>query len=170
MTEIKNKPYLMAVLSGVAYRESCLLKDVESFVTMAKSNYLELPIIENIANSNNIHISNAIEKIKNLNSKRIGFLGLSFKPGTDDLRNSPYVILAEHLIGKGYNLKIFDKNINLSKLLGSNKRFIEEELSHIDRLLVNEIEEIFDYEIILLNQDYKIEHLVNESHVVIDLR
>ena len=92
--------------------------------------------------SNEKQITRAYDLIKTAGKKEIGILGLSFKDDTDDLRESPMVILAEQLIGHRYNLKIYDKNVSLAKLCGANKEFIDREIPHISRLMVNDIEEI----------------------------
>jgi len=155
---------------GFAYGGSCLPKDLKSFVTMAKKKYIKLPVLEGIAKSNDEHIADAIEKIFSFKSKKIGMVGISFKPGTDDLRESPYVRLVEYFLGKGYNIKIYDPNINVSKLMGANKEYIEKELGHIDRLLVKDLKDVFENDIILLARNENIDKFISERHFVLDLR
>jgi len=155
---------------GFAYGGSCLPKDLKSLVTMAKKKYIKLPVLEGIAKSNDEHITDAMEKIFSFKSKKIGMVGISFKPGTDDLRESPYVRLVEYFLGKGYNIKIYDPNINVSKLMGANKEYIEKEFGHIDRLLVKDLKDVFENDIILLARNENIDKFVSEKHFVLDLR
>ncbi|MBI3367543.1 MAG: GDP-mannose dehydrogenase, partial [Burkholderiales bacterium] len=95
----------------------------------------ELPMLSNILASNRQHLDLALNKIVDSGKRRVGFVGLSFKTGTDDLRESPLVTLAEQLIGKGYALRIYDPEVHLAKLLGANKSFIERHLPHIGEML-----------------------------------
>ncbi len=129
---------------GMAYGGSCLPKDLKGLVTIAHDNYLTTPIIDSIENSNEIQKTRVLELVKKYDKKNIGLLGLSFKKGTDDLRFSPSVELAESLIGKGYNLKIFDKNVQLSKLMGVNKNFINKHLPHISNILENNLGKVIE--------------------------
>ncbi len=109
---------------GFAYGGSCLPKDLKGLQTLAHDLYLEAPVIESISKTNEIQIQRAVELIYKYGNKKLGFLGLSFKAGTDDLRNSPAVSVIESLLGKGCDITIYDKNINLSLLTGTNKEFI----------------------------------------------
>jgi len=92
--------------------------------------------------SNRKHIDLAIEKIKKSKKRHVGFLGMSFKAGTDDLRESPTVTLIEYFIGKGYDLSIYDKNVNIARLVGSNKEYIEREIPHIAKLMRATMDEV----------------------------
>ena len=123
---------------GFAYGGSCLPKDLKGLRTMAHDLYLETPVIENIERSNEAHKKHILERIVSFEKKKIGFLGLSFKAGTDDLRNSPIVDILESLLGKGYEVMIFDKNVNISKLIGANRDFIMKKLPAISRNLVDD--------------------------------
>lgn len=120
---------------GFAFGGSCLPKDLRATSYLAKQHDVELPMLAGILRSNQLHIDLAIGKILASGCRRIGLFGLSFKPGTDDLRESPLVMLAEQLIGKGLQLAIYDENVHLSRLLGANKRYIETHLPHIGDLL-----------------------------------
>jgi GDP-mannose 6-dehydrogenase len=127
---------------GMGYGGSCLPKDLKGLNAIAYDNYLNTPLLKGIDESNIVHNNRAFELVEKFQSKRVGIIGLAFKKGTDDLRYSPAVNLAEKLAGKGYDVKIYDKNVVLSKLLGANKSYIEEKLPHISAMLVNSIEEV----------------------------
>ena len=127
---------------GYAFGGSCLPKDLRATSYLAKMRDVELPMLNGILQSNRSHIDLAREKVLATGKRKIGLLGLSFKPGTDDLRESPLVTLAEQLIGKGVELQIFDQDVLLSRLLGANRRFIEQHLPHIGDLLQPELEDV----------------------------
>jgi len=154
---------------GFAYGGSCLPKDLRSFVMMAKNKNIEVPVIENISKSNELHIQDAINKIESHGKKKIGFVGLSFKQGTDDLRESPAVKVVDYFIEKGYDIKIYDPDVYLSKLVGANKDFIEKEIPHIGKLLTKELKDVFDNEIIVLNRKENIKKYLTDKHSVVDL-
>jgi GDP-mannose 6-dehydrogenase len=124
---------------GFAFGGSCLPKDIRAMSYKAKVLDLELPIINSILPSNSIQLNRALQMIIANNKKKIGVLGFSFKAGTDDLRESPMVELIERLIGKGYDLKIYDKNVRLASLIGANKDYILNRIPHISKLMVNDI-------------------------------
>lgn len=124
---------------GFAFGGSCLPKDLRATTYLAKMRDVEMPMMAAILASNRNHIDHAIQKILALGKRRIGMVGLSFKTGTDDLRESPLVSLAEFLIGKGMSLKIYDPEVHLSRLLGANRRFIEEHVPHIGSLLEKDL-------------------------------
>lgn len=130
---------------GMAYGGSCLPKDVKGLYTIAHDYYLATPIISAIENSNNIQKAKILELIEKSKLKKIGFFGLAFKKGTDDLRFSPAVELVETLIGRGYSVKIYDRNVMLSRIMGANKSFIEAHLPHISTLLENELTSVVEY-------------------------
>lgn len=121
---------------GFAFGGSCLPKDLRATNYLAKIHDVELPMLNGILQSNRQHIDRAVAKVLESGCRKVGMLGLSFKTGTDDLRESPLVILAEQLIGKGIQLSIYDPDVQLSRLLGANRRFIETQLPHIGDLLV----------------------------------
>ncbi len=120
---------------GFAYGGSCLPKDLRALLHLAKRNDVDLPLLIGVGQSNNLHIEHAATLVKEHGSRKVGMIGLSFKPGTDDLRESPLVSLAEQLIGKGYQLKIYDPAVSLAKLIGANKRYIEQAIPHIGTML-----------------------------------
>ena len=124
---------------GFAFGGSCLPKDLRATMYMSKTHDVELPVHGSIMQSNRAHIDHAVAKVLATGRRRIGMIGLSFKTGTDDLRESPLVLLAEHFIGKGLALKIYDPDVNLSRLLGANRRFIEQHVPHLGSLLCDDL-------------------------------
>lgn len=127
---------------GFAYGGSCLPKDLKGLKTIAHDFYLPSPVIESIENSNNNHKQVAIQIIEKQGKKKVGILGLSFKEGTDDLRFSPIVEVAEYLLGKGYSLEIYDRNVSASKLTGTNKEFIDRHIPHLSDLISDDLEQV----------------------------
>ena len=127
---------------GFAFGGSCLPKDLRATIHLAKTHDVELPMQAAITTSNRAHIDLAIAKVAATAKRRIGMIGLSFKTGTDDLRESPLVLLAEHFIGKGCTILVYDPEVHLSSLLGANRRYIEQHLPHIGSLIRNDIAEV----------------------------
>lgn len=127
---------------GFAFGGSCLPKDLKGLQTLAHDLYVDIPLIESINKTNEIQIQRATKLIYKYNNKKLGFLGLSFKAGTDDLRNSPTVSIIEALLGKGCKLGIYDKNINLAMLTGTNKDYIDSRIPHLSNLLVKDAEKL----------------------------
>ena len=125
---------------GFAFGGSCLPKDLRALLHMAKSNDVDLPMLQGILPSNDQHIAHVAQKVMSHSSRKVGLVGLSFKQGTDDLRESPMVKLAEILIGKGYELSIYDPAVRGAMLLGANKRFIESTIPHFAGLLRESLE------------------------------
>jgi GDP-mannose 6-dehydrogenase len=130
---------------GFAFGGSCLPKDLRALVYQARRHDLDLPLLNAVIPSNQRHVERAFELVAESGSRRVGLMGLSFKAGTDDLRESPLVELAERLIGKGYEVRIFDPNVNLSVLLGANREYIQTRIPHISRLMVPSAEELLDH-------------------------
>ncbi|HSK78230.1 MAG TPA: nucleotide sugar dehydrogenase [Thermoanaerobaculia bacterium] len=120
---------------GYAFGGSCLPKDLRAFLHRAKILDVEMPLLAQLLPSNGRHIDRAFDLIAQNGRGRIALFGLAFKGGTDDLRESPLVTLSERLIGKGYELRIFDPDVNTARLMGANREFIEREIPHIDRLM-----------------------------------
>jgi GDP-mannose 6-dehydrogenase len=132
-TKLNVSPaYLMP---GFAYGGSCLPKDLEALKSIAHDRYVTTPVLNAISSSNKAHIERAISAIFQWKPKSVGLLGLSFKKGTDDLRNSPLVDIAEALLAKGLEVRIYDESVSISRLVGSNKSFIEMHLPHLSRCL-----------------------------------
>jgi GDP-mannose 6-dehydrogenase len=129
---------------GFAFGGSCLPKDVRALQYRAKEVDVEMPLIAQILPSNKAQIQQALDQVLDTGKKRVGILGFSFKAGTDDLRESPIVILAEALLGKGVSLKIYDKNVSMAKLIGANKNYIVQQIPHLSSLLCNTITDVID--------------------------
>jgi len=130
---------------GFAFGGSCLPKDVKAITYLAKSRDVSTPLLNAILPSNEQQMKTAIEMITALGKKPIGIYGLAFKGGTDDLRESPMVRLVEYLIGKGYDLRIYDKNVSLSNIFGANREFIEREIPHIERLMIDSVDRLMQF-------------------------
>jgi GDP-mannose 6-dehydrogenase len=130
---------------GFAFGGSCLPKDLRGLVYAARRADVSVPLLSHVLPSNEEHLRRAFDLVAATGKRRIGLFGLSFKPGTDDLRESPLVELAERLLGKGYDLRIYDANVTLSRLMGANRDFIESRLPHLGDLLGNSIADVLDH-------------------------
>lgn len=130
---------------GFAFGGSCLPKDLRALSYKARMHDLELPILNGILPSNEAQIDKGVRLITESGHKRVGILGFSFKAGTDDLRESPMIEVIERLIGKGYDLRIFDRNVKLASLVGANRDFILNHIPHISRLMVNGIDAVLHH-------------------------
>ncbi|MCL4708597.1 UDP-glucose/GDP-mannose dehydrogenase family protein [bacterium] len=137
-----SKAYLRP---GFAFGGSCLPKDLRALLYHAKSHDLSLPLLESVLPSNERHLQRAVEMVLAQGKRKIGVLGLSFKAGTDDLRESPLVLLTETLLGKGYELRVFDRDVSMARLMGGNKEYIEKEIPHLSSLLCRSLDEIVDF-------------------------
>jgi GDP-mannose 6-dehydrogenase len=129
---------------GFAFGGSCLPKDVRALQYRAKQVDLDLPVISHILESNALQIHHAIDEVLDTGKKKVGLLGFSFKADTDDLRESPMVILAEALLGKGLSLAIYDRSVSLARLVGGNKAYIEQQIPHLSSLLCGSIDEVLN--------------------------
>jgi GDP-mannose 6-dehydrogenase len=141
-TKLNLSSYYMK--PGFAFGGSCLPKDVRAMQYRAKEVDLDMPVIQAILGSNQLQIQHAIDQVVDTGKKRVGLLGFSFKAGTDDLRESPIVILAEALLGKGYELRIYDRNVSIARLVGANKEYINKQIPHLSSLLCETIDEVLD--------------------------
>jgi GDP-mannose 6-dehydrogenase len=130
---------------GFAFGGSCLPKDLRALSYQAKMHDLQLPILTSILPSNEMQIARGVQLITEKGNTRVGILGFSFKAGTDDLRESPLIEVIERLIGKGYDLRIYDKNVNIASLVGANRDFILNHIPHISKLMVNDIGAILNH-------------------------
>jgi GDP-mannose 6-dehydrogenase len=137
--KLNLSPYYLK--PGFAFGGSCLPKDVRALQYRAREVDLEMPLINSVLGSNRLQIAHALDQIVETGKKRVGILGFSFKAGTDDLRESPMVILAEALLGKGYELRIYDRNVSLARLMGANKQYIEQQIPHLSRHLCDSVDD-----------------------------
>ena len=142
-----SKAYLKP---GFAFGGSCLPKDLRATLHLARTHDVEVPLHAGVLASNRSHTDLAMDKITQLGMRRVGMVGLAFKTGTDDLRESPLVLLSEQLIGKGYALQVFDPNVHLSRLIGANRSFIERHLPHIGNLISDDLTGIVEQSDILV--------------------
>jgi GDP-mannose 6-dehydrogenase len=159
---------------GFAFGGSCLPKDLRALLYRARQEDLDLPVLQAIPRSNELQARLGVEMVLQTGKKRVGILGLSFKAGTDDLRESPMVYLAETLLGKGYDLKIYDENVSLARLTGANKQYIEKVIPHISSLLCSSFDEVLATSEVLVvgNRPPATASFlngVNSNHIVIDL-
>jgi GDP-mannose 6-dehydrogenase len=159
---------------GFAFGGSCLPKDVRALTYKAKELDLKLPMLESLLPSNSEHVERAVEAVMRTNKRRIAQLGLSFKAGTDDLRESPQVQLVKRLLGEGYEVKVWDRDVSLGRLAGSNRQYIEEVIPHIGSLLSADLEDVLGWgEVVIVgNRSVKKEDLtrhLRSDQIVIDL-
>src|SRR3989441_10452413 len=159
---------------GFAFGGSCLPKDLRALTYQVRELDLRLPLLESILPSNSEHIDRAAEAILSLSRRKIGVLGLSFKPGTDDLRESPLVHLVKKLIAEGCDLQIWDPNVALGQLIGSNREFIEAYIPHIGTLLRDELLSVLHHaDVVVVGTNAvtrdELAKLINDRQQVIDL-
>jgi GDP-mannose 6-dehydrogenase len=136
-----SKAYLKP---GFAFGGSCLPKDLRALMYKSKELDIDTPVLGAVLHSNELHIQHLIDRILDTKQKKIGILGLSFKAGTDDLRDSPTVKLVESLLGKGCRIKIYDSEVSLARIFGANKAYIEHEIEHISTLMCCRMDEVLE--------------------------
>lgn len=158
---------------GFAFGGSCLPKDLRALTYRAKELDLTLPLLESVMPSNAEHLARAVEAVLQTGKRKIAMLGLSFKAGTDDLRESPQVQLIKRLLGEGYQVRIWDQDVLLGRLAGSNRQYIEEVIPHIGSLLLTDLEEVIqDSEVVIIATralDPRQLSSLNSNQIVIDL-
>jgi len=161
---------------GFAFGGSCLPKDLRALLYLARHTDLQLPMLESILPSNGLHIQRVADIIlSDPNRTKVGIIGLTFKPGTDDLRESPIVQLVEILNGKGLKVRIYDNNVSLSRLIGGNKAFIEQVLPHISAMMSDSMEEVVQSsDVIVVGHDLQdggeqLANLLKPDQLLIDL-
>ncbi|MFD9944470.1 nucleotide sugar dehydrogenase [Nonomuraea sp. NPDC059023] len=130
---------------GFAFGGSCLPKDLRGLVYAARRADVSVPLLSHVLPANEAHLRRALDLVIGADRRKVGLFGLSFKPGTDDLRESPLVEMAEHLLGKGYDLRIYDANVTLSRLMGANRAYVEQRLPHLADLLTDSAQEVLDH-------------------------
>ena len=133
------------LMPGFAFGGSCLPKDLRALAYQAKTQDLDLPILTSILPSNELQVERGVQMITEKGHKQVGILGFSFKAGTDDLRESPVIEVIERLAGKGYDLRIYDKNVNLARLVGANRDFILNHIPHVSKLMVHDIDAVLQH-------------------------
>ena len=158
---------------GFAFGGSCLPKDLRALSYQAKMHDLHLPILNSVLPSNEMQIARGVRLVMESGNSRIGILGFSFKAGTDDLRESPVIEVIERLIGKGYDLRIYDRNVNLAALVGANRDFILNRIPHISRLMVPTADEVLAHAktIVIGNRDQEFAQIrdrLREDQCLID--
>ncbi len=159
---------------GFAFGGSCLPKDLRAILYEAKIHDIQLPVLQAILPSNELHLQRAIDLITSQRKKRVGLLGLSFKSGTDDMRESPLVKLTEILLGKGFELKIYDRDVSLARVIGANKEYIDREIPHLSCFLHRSLHEVIDFAEVLVigNHDPEFAGILERrrpDQIVIDL-
>jgi GDP-mannose 6-dehydrogenase len=159
---------------GYAFGGSCLPKDLRGLLSAARTAYLPVPLLSAIVPSNEAQIRRAVDAVLETHKRRVGVVGLAFKAGTDDLRESPMVALVETLIGKGCQVRIFDRNVSIARLVGANRRYIDEEIPHISSLMCDDLDTLLAHAEVLVigNIDADSARALSEAgdhHAVIDL-
>jgi len=170
--KLNLSPYYLR--PGFAFGGSCLPKDLRAILYRMRHLDLSLPLLESLLPSNRQQIQVALGMIERTDSRKIGVLGLSFKAGTDDLRESPVVLLIEHLIGKGYQVRVYDHNVSLAWLQGANKAYIEREIPHIAALMADSVKSVLEEcKVVVIGNKApefaQVSEMIDEDHIVIDL-
>jgi len=158
---------------GFAYGGSCLPKDLKALKTIAHDHYLDTPVLSAIEHSNDRQKQVAYEMVLETGRRKVAILGLSFKAGTDDLRESPIVEVTERLLGKGFQVKIYDEKVNYTKITGTNRAYIEAHIPHLSDLISNDLEAVLaDSDVVVVNQKNKLFETISLHHpekIIIDL-
>ena len=158
---------------GFAFGGSCLPKDLKAFQKLSVDNGLDSPLINSISESNNNQIKKSINLIKSFKIKKVSFLGLSFKAGTDDLRNSPTLNVINELLEEGFEISIYDKNVQESKLTGTNKDYFDNEIPIISKLIESDLDNVItksDLIVVTTKESFFVEVLQKlNKKIIVDL-
>lgn len=158
---------------GFAFGGSCLPKDLRAFLHKARREDLQLALLESVLQSNRAQVQRVVDRVRRRRPRRVGMVGLAFKPGTDDLRESPLVTLAEQLLGKGCEITIWDPAVNTAQLSGRNRAYMEEHLPHLSRLMVSSLDELCACDVIVLGhalpEGGQVERWLEGGKAVMDL-
>ena len=171
-TKLNLSPYYLK--PGFAFGGSCLPKDLRAITYRARELDVETPLLSSIMLSNRQQVDRAVDMVLRTQRKKVGVLGMSFKAGTDDLRESPMVTLIETLIGKGFKLAIYDRDVELAQLFGANKQYIEQEIPHISSLMKSDLNEVIESSEVVIIGKHQDEFRVlsdrlSNGRVIIDL-
>ena len=170
-TKLNLSPYYLR--PGFAFGGSCLPKDLRAITHRARERNLDLPVLESVLRSNDVHVQAAVAAVERQKRKKVGVLGLSFKAETDDLRESPIVRVVGTLVGKGYELLLHDNHINVARLVGANRDFLEREIPYLERLFRADAREVVrDSEVIVIANSHpayrQVPGWLNGDQVVVD--
>ena len=159
---------------GFAFGGSCLPKDVRALAHLAKERDVDAPVLSAILPSNQVQLGRAIELVENTMRQKIGVLGLSFKPATDDVRESPTIALIETLVGRGYKVSVYDEIVDPEKLIGVNRAFLDRALPHIASLIRHSLEEVIqEVEVVVIANGSPgfncVPQLMHNDQILIDL-
>lgn len=159
---------------GFAYGGSCLPKDLKALQMLAHENYISCPVILSINQSNEYQKELVFKKIISFKKKHIGFVGLSFKPGTDDLRNSAIIDIIEKILGKGFKIRIYDNSVNIARLEGANREYIQNKIPYISRFLSDSLDELINFSelIVIVNDPGDNRYIfnnINKDKIIYDL-
>lgn len=171
-SKLNLSPYYLK--PGFAFGGSCLPKDLRALSYRARQLDVPVPVLEATLQSNLLQIERAVTMINKTGKKKIGFLGFAFKAGTDDLRESPIIAVIERMIGKGFDVRLYDKEVSLARLVGANKQYIEQEIPHIARIMSASIDDVIDNSdvIVIGNHDPEFSKVARgrlDGKIVIDL-